>query len=638
MPPASSSVRDLDASAPYGRVTGEADVATGDRGESRVRITASDLRAARVMQAFAIDTVAATTVGASVEASWPQLQVERATGNAAITLTPDREAAGAGAVAVGGRVDVEARDGDVVADIARLSAAGAGLRGQVRLTDRERLGGQVNLEVPDTAETIARVESLLGRPRGSLLPAPIEGAVNGTVRLEGTTDAPVAHATIAAPSLTAGNAEAMSLDARATYTTDAVNLEALNLQWQEATLRAEGRVGLDDAQRLDVTFSAQGLDVASMLDAAGQSSVPASGTLAADGDVRGTTTRPTGSVTLRVDGLQAYGETWGTLASEVALEGRQVRLADLTLQKPQPDGDGRLHATGAYDLDRGTFTLDLDSSNLRLVGLTPPGGEPVRAALDLQGRVNGTLDEPEGRVTIAAADVQRGEQSFGDMRVEADLAGGSATIRAAVPKFATSVDGTVGVQAPYPVSAAARVDGLSLEALPVELDTPLTGTITARAHADGPLGTPADLTATVQLDRADGTWNGQPFALDAPATVAYKADRVTVENLRVSARDSSVEVSGEWPLDGEGQDGALSIRAEANLESLAAYAPAGTEVTGDGTLTLDGMVRGTLDAIDPDPRLQPSRTRRSRRPTSGEGSPRPRERCASATAWPTSSR
>ncbi len=69
--------------------------------------------------------------------------------------------------------------------------------------------------------------------------------------------------------------------------------------------------------------------------------------------------------------------------------------------------------------------------------------------------------------------------------------------------------------------------------------------------------------------------------------------------LKLRADDSTIAVTGNLPLLDRGAPGTITIDAQANLATLARYAPVGTDIAADGRLTLTGTLQGTLKAIDP---------------------------------------
>ena len=78
----------------------------------------------------------------------------------------------------------------------------------------------------------------------------------------------------------------------------------------------------------------------------------------------------------------------------------------------------------------------------------------------------------------------------------------------------------------------------------------------------------------------------------------YADERLTIDQLKLRAEDSTIAVTGNLPLLDRAAPGTITIDAQANLATLARYAPAGTDVAADGRLTLTGTLEGTLKAID----------------------------------------
>jgi outer membrane protein assembly complex protein YaeT len=209
------------------------------------------------------------------------------------------------------------------------------------------------------------------------------------------------------------------------------------------------------------------------------------------------------------------------------------------------------------------------------------------------------VEAPAGTVRVAADELRIDEHTLGDLRVDAVIDGRRAQIDAAAPAFGANATALIGVDAPYPAEATVRVNELALQQLPVTIETPFEGRLTATVEAAGPLSAPRDGSATARIAAFDGAWNGQPFRVDAPATLRYANERLAIERLRLVAQDSSVALAGELPLTNAGSPGAITVEAQGNLATLAQYAPTGTAVTASGDLVLSGVIRGTLQAIDP---------------------------------------
>lgn len=630
-------VERLQLTGPLGSLRGDAMVALEPRaGESRIALDADDLDLARLSTALDLPYGAASRVDGKVNAHWPGLDYPRAAGDARLTFTPTRAgvtrgmapvsgtlvatarpragAAAADAVtrnnaAVGGPAGgvaaaAEAFNSDVVVDAQRLQALGATVDGRVSLAGQRALGGALKVRAGDLAHVISAVERFLGRPRGSLVPpsvGPVAGSMAVDAALRGTVSAPVVEATIDAPGLAVGPAKAIALHARARYTTDEVTLTSGDVAWQSTRVQAAGRLGLQGRQPLDFTVTGDGTQIATTLAALGYTDIPASGGVAFQARVQGTVASPRAAVTLRGQDIAAYGEPIGVVSLDATFANQRLDVSKLQVDKPQPagEGDGTLTAHGSYDLARERYTVDVSSRNLRLSTLALPDGRPVRAALDITAKGEGTLTNPGGEAKVAVSDLRLGQDELGGLTIDATAADRQAHVRARADKFNLSADARLSTTAPYRTTADVRLEDLDLATLPLHFDTPLTGTVRGTLTGTADLTNPAAGTATATIDRLAMTWNGQPIETDQPAIVRYAARRATIEQLRVRARDSVVSVRGDLPLDPDGAAGAIDIDAKANLATLAAYAPKDLGLVAEGDLALQGTVRGTLTRVDP---------------------------------------
>ena len=591
-------VSSLDVQAPWGRLSASGDVNT-QSGPSQLTATISQLDASTLLRAFRAPYVVASRVTARVQAQWPALEYVQATGRATATLTPTRSRPAHSTIPLAGRIEASGREGDITAELTNLTAAGAALDGRIRIQHQQQLGGAVQLHVGDVARVTSAAEIILGS-RDALLPMPVAGSIVGTATLNGTVSSPRVTADIDAPALTVGNASGLVVDAGVDYTPAQVRVQQFDVIWGDARAHVEGTIGLDGVRPLDLTLTADAVQVPELLRALEQTDIPAAGALSLDGRVSGTIPQPAAALTLRGTDLSAYNEVWGTLTTRAMLRGRQLTVNELTLDKPQPDGNARVAANGSYDLDRRTYTIDLHSDNVRLTALTLPGGRAIRGSVGLAARGTGSVQQPSGNLDLSIEGLQIDQRDLGRLTLDAQLANQQATVTAAAPTFRVTAKALIGVTAPYPATVHVQVDDLQLGSLPMTLKTPLEGTVTASLDADADLEAPRRGRATATIQTLSGAWSGQPFRLDVPAVLRYVNERVAIDALRLSAQDSTVAVTGELPIAKSDAPGTINVDARANLATLARYAPADTNLTASGALRLTGTVRGTAEAIEPD--------------------------------------
>ena len=388
--------------APFGGLDAQGSLALVDSGTTRLAARLLGLDAGQLTRALDTPYVVATRVDGDVAATFPGLDYARATGDATLALAATQRAAAPRVVPVGGRLRARAENGSVRVDSLDLAALGARATGAVGLgrpTDdaaTRALDGRVRLAADDLAATLSAAERLLGRRPGTLAPAPTSGALRAEFVLDGSTTAPRALGWVESPSLTVGPITGAFVHADVHYDPSVLRVPRLEAGWQGTAVTADATVGLTGAQALDARLDARGFDVAALLALAGQGDVPASGRVDLQATASGTVASPQARVSLTGTDLQAYGERLGTLRADAGLAGREVVVDSLTLDKPQPDGDGRVTASARYHLNRREAAVNLRSEGLRLVSLDVPGAPAVRGPLAVEAHVRGPLDTAPG--------------------------------------------------------------------------------------------------------------------------------------------------------------------------------------------------------------------------------------------------
>ena len=601
---------------PWGGVDASGNVALDGGAQSRVRATVKGLDAGTIMRALRSPYITATRIDANLQAEFPGLEYTKAAGKADATLTPTAARASKSTMPIGGRIVARGTGNRVEAEVQRLTTPGADVAGTVAVNQDQRLQGNVKARSGDLGNLISTLEAFLGRPRGSLAPTPISGAANVEAQLAGTINAPTATTTINAPALKVGSADGIAVTAQASYAPAAVDIARADLTWKQATAHIDGRVGLQGKRPLNLNVSADQLQVAEILQALNTTGVPASGTISARGMVGGTLDRPMATLVAQGSNLVAYEEQIGTFNADVRLDGRDLVVSNLVVDKPQPEGAGKLTASGTYNLDRKTYRVDLKSDNLRLVNVTLPSGQHLRGAVQIAGTGEGTVSSPAGTVDVNATDLTLDDKQFGNVTAKAVAANNQATITTSADRFNLDANALVGLTRPFPATVNVRAENLDLAALPVgpkpeaatEPDAPqmavgLGGTLRATIDASGNLTDLENAKATVALDELDGTWYGRPFKVTSPSPVQYDEQRLTVDKLQVNAEGATLTVGGQLPLTDQAGEGDITVDLRGSLTTVGQFLPPDTNIAFDGEVTLTGSLKGTLKRIDPDLQL-----------------------------------
>ena len=315
--------------------------------------------------------------------------------------------------------------------------------------------------------------------------------------------------------------------------------------------------------------------------------------------------------------LVAYDEQFGSLTADVRLDGRDVTVSDLVIEKPQPDGAGRLTANATYDLDQKTYTVDLQSQDLRLIGLLLPDGRRIRGDVQkLTARGTGSVDSPEGTVDLdvnsleivsaqptppAPADQSPDASQLGRVVISAAAKGNQATITASAERFNLDADALIGLTRPWPATVKLRAENLDLASLPGSASadpktSALQGQLRATIDASGNLSEPEKGQATVALEALDGTWNGRPFKVASPSPIRYADERLMVEKVELAAGDASLTITGDLPLTEAAGSGKVDVNLHGSLATVDAVPATGHQYRGRRRLRTDWLTSRHLEA------------------------------------------
>lgn len=588
----------LSIDAPWTQVRANGAIALKETDVSQLTADISRLQVGTVAAVLAPEAAVASRVDANVSAHWNGTNIRAAVGEMTAQLSPESPATPR-AIPVGGQLHVDANTQTVTATIKNLRAAGATAQGVVTLVERQRLGGRLYAQASDLPAAVRTAERALGRQPGTLLPTPVAGTIDVVATLAGTIETPAVSTQITAPALQVGTVPGINLVAVANYAGNAVTVPALDVTWADSHAHVDGRAVLTDPARLDFRVTADDVQLANVSAALNRPDVPISGSASVSGRVSGTVDRPIATFSLTGANLTAYQEPLGQLSFDADLDNQLVTINNLVLTKPQDDSVGVLWGSGAYALDSRTYTIALESNDLRVEHAALPGGTPMRGVVELSANGQGTVAQPGGTVNARMRDATWGPRELGDFNVDARIEGTQALIDAVNDRFKVKVNAQVGVTTPYPTTATATIDGLDLSTLPVQMPVPLTGTLRAKIEGSADLTQASAGTAAATIDAFEGSLNDQPIALPEPAHLTYQNERLQIESMRVAAGASTLAVSGELPLDAAGAPGAVSVTADLDLWSLPTYLPNMTEVSTYGRASLTGEIAGTLTSIEP---------------------------------------
>ncbi|HEX4748548.1 MAG TPA: translocation/assembly module TamB domain-containing protein [Bryobacteraceae bacterium] len=248
-------------------------------------------------------------------------------------------------------------------------------------------------------------------------------------------------------------------------------------------------------------------NVADLLSLAGESSVHASGNLAADAHVNGTYGDPLGSASLELTNASYDGQPIDRLSARVALQDQLITLSTLQLAA----AGGQINVNGTYQHPRDSFLVGhaqfhIASSGVQLANIRPLQNASPGVAGVIQLNADSAADirevKKQTEVTIAnvsadfsARALRVQNQSAGDLTATARTVNGNVQYNVN-SDFAGSnirINGSTALLNGFYTSADASIQNLNVQkALLIagQSSIPASGNLTANAHVVGRMEAP----------------------------------------------------------------------------------------------------------------------------------------------------
>ena len=587
--------------APAGTIRGKGDLALSSRaGESTLNAAVQGLDLNRVSTMLELPVQIASRATGDIAAHWPAMEFAKAEGDASLALTATRSAAARNVVPLSGNVTAKAAGRRILVGIPSLRTLNAKASGQLLLTDQKNLSGSVRIDAADLASTIQGAEALLGNKPGTLVGTPVAGSATLLAKVGGTVQSPTATAQIQSNNLQAGTLKDVQVNASVDYNASRLLIQNATAKWQGQEIAASGTVGLKGrAPALNLQATTTNVTVEALLAGLGQTGIPATGNLAVKANVAGTTKNPQAVLQISGTDVKAYSEVLGSLQADATYKGTLLDVTRLHIDKPQPGGDGTLDASGTFDTKANAYRVKADTNNIKLVALTLPDGSPLRGEVVLHAAGEGSVDNPALNLRASLNNMVYRDQQYGAANLTADVANRQANLTAEAPKFNLAAKANVGTQEPYTGTFEVTANNTDIASLPVQIDQPVTGTVSATVRGSGNIKDYEHGQASLEVAKLDLKWNNQPIRTEGPLVARYENQRLTIDRATVVALDSKLSLDGTLPLDPAAGKGAINVDGSINLASVVSYVPADQPITARGIASIKGSITGTLKSIDP---------------------------------------
>lgn len=366
-------------------------------------------------------------------------------------------------------------------------------------------------------------------------------------------------------------------------TNDRAELNDLVAQVMDGDVRGEAKIALSSRSESTVNADFSSLDISKLIALGAGRILPIEGQTTGRADIsfKGTDLRTaTGDINANI-AASAGNEVDGRIPLNGSVEIKaddgllNIENAKVATEKSELTASGRFDLLGTdSDLELALRSSDASEAErmFRILDVSPGLTEQldayrvvVRDDLAFDGRVTGSLAEPEFKGNLSLGSISLREQELGRVSAELDVSsrgvfvsngklleveGGQMEFAVAIP--AAGINNTSITATLNNISA-----GRLLTAIPVDLPASLQG---LRGNTSGTIelrGLPNESQGTIDIVSKQGTLNGQPFD-ELRAAARFEGTVIDIESASISADGGRAAFTGSYDRMTENFDGEIN--------------------------------------------------------------------------------
>jgi outer membrane protein assembly complex protein YaeT len=602
-------LKDVTAKTDLGQIQASAELLLFGKPQSKIHLAARtpDLRGIGATMGWRLPPQGEASVDITV--SSPVNDWKKASFSAGLTVSPHMTAR------LSGR-----RSGDLVhVDIGSISGYGASVKGFLDVHTRDlSTAGELTGSVGSLAQLTRSLEPSFGKAADPPLPFPIDGRVEFRAALSGTLRAPRVAMDVTGIGLSTNRIKDAALHVKADYGPDRLLIQQARLDWQGHSAMASGEIGLESPSApLHIEGNSDQIPIADIL----QVWVPdadVGGIANAKVSAAGARSSPTVLIQIEAHEIEAYGELLGKLEAEAEWKGQSLVLSRFRLEKPQAQGalecgsllpaskaaascrtpNGTLEASGLLNLHSREYQFNLEGKNLQFPKLTRFGDVPVAGILQLQASGKGDIDNPEIRAEAEWKDVRVADETIGNVRGSLLLADrqGRVLVENAVRGIEARAEFTTDGTWPFRVDITTGRFPYSFKTIAERMAT-ITSSVVA--HGEGTIRPAAIREASAVMNDLEFEVGNKKIRSEKPLEIGYASRRLRFQPATFTSEDITLKVSGDMPLNGEGDPGKITLAGEIGLNFVDSFFPAERAINVRGKAVLGAEIRGNLRSLDP---------------------------------------
>ena len=382
-----------------------------------------------------------------------------------------------------------------------------------------------------------------------------------------------------------------SLDVNGLYTPASIVIQNGVLRRGSASLTLAGHIDssipnfnlshnepeFDVNSTLSVKATAQQFPIGDLLPLAGINE-PIQGRLSAHVDLEGQVRDLTGSGSVDLDKLQAYGETIDHVHATGTAGNRKITITSLTAQQSPTQNSGHLTATGSYGLDDSTFQVDakgtaIDLGSIQAVQHSAAG---IKGKLGFTAAGNGSIRDPHMQAQATVSSITIANQPVADLQMNASTSQRAVTydLSSHQPAGQFTAHGVTHMDADYTTQANLQFSKFDIGALlkllkvtGVSGQSDLEGT----ASVSGPLAHPEKLNGEASLKELAVDVEGVHLKSQGAVHAGLLNGVARLDPVEVTGEDTDLKLHGTLAVMGSQQldfeaNGAVNLRLAESLD------------------------------------------------------------------------
>src|SRR5215472_7958594 len=323
---------------------------------------------------------------------------------------------------------------------------------------------------------------------------------------------------------------------------------------------------------------------------------PVSGTVVATISIKGTKQNPEANGLLTL----THGSAWNEPIDKLTLDAKSNQgtiHSTVVVQVPA----GNISADSSFKPATQEYALRAHGNGLQLAKVaTLERFSTVGGAVDVRVAGSGTIHNPSLQASLAAPQLQVRDQDISNVAAQIRLADNCASLTLHSRVYAGSVEakGDVNLTGSRTASASVDVRALPIATvaaalLPIQ-DSKVSGQTEIHLSFQGPLDTPAQMQAHLEIPTFNLAYDKAQLALAQPLRADYRNGEVTLASTRIQGTGTNLTFGGTIPIRNAAAAGySLSADGSIDLNVLQQFAP---NVRSSGQVLLHVRSQGTSAA------------------------------------------